>query len=60
MSTTSTPGSFPAITLEHAGKAKRFDMLSEPRRQRVTARIRIRADGDLELDQPPVWGPING
>ena len=52
------PGSFPALTLEHAGKAKPFDMVSEPRRQRVTARVRIRADGRLELDGPPAWGPL--
>lgn len=52
------PGSFPAITLEHAGKAKPFDMLSEPRRQQVTARVRVSADGRLELDGPPAWGPI--
>lgn len=52
------PGSFPAITLEHAGKARSFDMLSEPRRQRVTAKVRIRPDGGLVLDSPPVWGPI--
>jgi hypothetical protein len=52
------PGSFPAITLEHAGKAKSFDMVSEPRRQRVTARVRVRPGGRLELDEPPLWGPI--
>jgi hypothetical protein len=52
------PGSFPAITLEHAGKAKRFDMVSEPRRQRVTARVRVRPDGRLELAAPPEWGPV--
>jgi hypothetical protein len=52
------PGSFPAVTLEHAGKAKRFDMLSEPRRQSVTAQVRIWPDGRLELQSPPVWGPI--
>lgn len=52
------PGSFPAITLEHAGKAKRFDLLSEPRLQDVTARVRVGADGRLELDGPPAWGPI--
>jgi hypothetical protein len=52
------PGSFPAITLEHAGKARRFDMLSEPRRQRVTARVRARPDGRLELAAPPEWKPV--
>jgi hypothetical protein len=52
------PGSFPAVTLEHAGKAKRFDMMSEPRRQNVTARVRIRPGGRLVLDEPPTWGPI--
>lgn len=52
------PGSFPAITLEHAGEAKSFDMVSEPRRQRVTARARIRPDGRLELAGPPAWGPV--
>ena len=29
----------PAITLEHAGQAKRFDMVPEPRRQTVAARV---------------------
>lgn len=52
------PGSFPAITLEHAGKAKRFDMVSEPRRQHVVARVRVQKDGSLELEGLPSWGTI--
>ena len=52
------PGSFPAITLEHAGVAKRFDIVSEPRVQRVRARVRVRPGGLLELDGSPVWEPI--
>ena len=52
------PGSFPAITLEDAGKAKRFDMTSEPRRQNVSAQVKIRSDGRLELTGLPNWGAI--
>ena len=52
------PGSFPAITLEHAGKARRFDTVSEPRRQKVVARVRIRSGARLELDGPPTWEPV--
>lgn len=51
------PGSFPAITLEDAGQAKRFDMLSEPRGQSVSVNVRVQPDGRLTLEGPPVWGP---
>jgi hypothetical protein len=52
------PGSFPALTLEEAGKAKRFPMTSEPRRQSVTARVRVQPNGRLVLEDKPAWGPI--
>jgi hypothetical protein len=52
------PGSFPAVTLEHAGMARRFDVTSGPRRQSVVVRVRAEPGGRLDLDGSPVWGLI--
>lgn len=52
------PGGFPALTLEEAGRAKRLAMISESRRQNVTARVRVQPNGRLVLEGEPSWGPI--
>ena len=53
------PGSFPATVLESAGQAKQFDMTSAPRRQKVSARVRIERGGRLSVVKDSIkWGAV--